>query len=836
PDKRWEKAVTKLVEATEREEWDTVLGQGLGKAFLGAERSYCNAELSEELCGALTPIVRRATHAWLTGLRTRNLATRAWLEHFETAYAERKRKSGTFCFDDVPQALAPLGAEELPIDARQLDLWFRLDGKIDHLLLDEFQDTSPIQWRVLAHIAEEIVADGTRERSFFCVGDLKQSIYGFRQAEPRLLEKLPELLPGLEPEAMDLSYRSSRIVLETVNRVFSELAQNPTLAGADLEPYRVAAASWQGRFHEHQAGKQLPGATYLLEARQAAEGEAKDFALLERTVERAVAICTEAPGATVGILLREGVHIPDLIHRLRRENIDASGEGGNALTDSEAVLAFLSLLHLADHPGDTAAAFHVGNSRFGEYVELSQDANRERQRTLAREIRRRLSTEGLGAVCAGFARRVAADGGWSDWDRARFTQLEELSFAFEAESGPRPSDFVDHVRLEGVEAPGGARVRVMTIHRSKGLEFDAVILPLRDKPLVGRRSGLLVQRPTPDGPIRTVTLSPKKELLAADGELRGLYDQTTGRMLEDELSILYVAMTRAARRLDLILPWTDPDKQPKVPSAPRFLRSSLPHEELSEPDGSGVIWSHPENAPGAGWADELEVEREQREPVPPLTTLGLAPAARPRALPRRSPSAEEGGIHVRASDLLRPRRAAQRGTLVHAWLEDLEWVEDFSLDQARLLEEGARLEPDLETRRSALAELSAALECDEVRRALAREHCRAPADCTLEVRSEHAFSVVLGDGDSQQLWTGSIDRLILARRGNDVVWAEVLDYKTDQVSEEELPSRVEYYAPQLRSYARVVAAQTGLDPCHIPLRLVFLGAGRVVEMRVDRVP
>jgi len=376
----------------------------------------------------------------------------------------------------------------------------------------------------------------------------------------------------------------------------------------------------------------------------------------------------------------------------------------------------------------------------------------------------------------------------------------------------------------------------MTIHGSKGLEFDAVILPLRDNELVGQRPSLLVHRPEPDGPIRTVTLSPKKDQLVADEELKHLYDQTTGRMVEDALCLLYVAMTRAARRLDLIVPWPIPKKNATVPTVCDFLRCALPAEERHEPDGSGVIWSHPENAPGAGWADKLEEKSKKQEPVSTPTSLGLAPSTRPRALPRRSPSAEEGGSHVSAADLLRTRGAAQRGTLVHAWLEDLEWIEDFELDEERLLAAGAHLEPDLDRRRTALGELATALEGDEVRRSLAREHVEAPADTTLEVLGEHAFSVVLEEQDSgPELWTGSIDRLVLARQGTRVVWAEVLDYKTDQVSEDELPAKVEYYAPQLRSYARVVAAQTGLTVGDIPLRLVFLGLGRVVELRATDV-
>ena len=107
----------------------------------------------------------------------------------------------------------------------------------------------------------------------------------------------------------------------------------------------------------------------------------------------------------------------------------------------------------------------------------------------------------------------------------------------------------------------------------------------------------------------------------------------------------------------------------------------------------------------------------------------------------------------------------------------------------------------------------------------------APAGSALDVRTEHAFSIILpGDDGEEQIWNGSIDRLVVARRHGKVVWAEILDYKTDSVNEDRLAARVEFYRPQIENYARVVAAQTGLAITDISRRLVFLSAGRVVAM------
>jgi ATP-dependent exoDNAse (exonuclease V) beta subunit len=186
---------------------------------------------------------------------------------------------------------------------------------------------------------------------------------------------------------------------------------------------------------------------------------------------------------------------------------------------------------------------------------------------------------------------------------------------------------------------------------------------------------------------------------------------------------------------------------------------------------------------------------------------------------------------VDAEWLFRDKRGARRGTLVHRWLEELDWIEDFELDEARALEQGSAVEPDPTTRRTELVTLRDALDAEPVRAALSRAGCGAPAGLDLEVRKEHAFSMLLDDDEAEeQLWTGSIDRLVLGRRDAEIVWADVLDYKTDRVDDSGVAECAEHHRPQLEAYGRVVAAQTGLAADAIRLRLVFLEPGRVVDL------
>jgi ATP-dependent helicase/nuclease subunit A len=103
---------------------------------------------------------------------------------------------------------------------------YRLDARVDHLLIDEFQDTSPTQWRMLLPILEEMAAgDGGRARSLFIVGDAKQSIYGFRRANPELLNEATAWMAqslGGTAEPLHHSRRSAPAIIDFVNALYAE--------------------------------------------------------------------------------------------------------------------------------------------------------------------------------------------------------------------------------------------------------------------------------------------------------------------------------------------------------------------------------------------------------------------------------------------------------------------------------------------------------------------------------------------------------------------------------------------------------------------------------------
>ena len=212
PKKHWVNNLAALAELLEAGDWKGLLKNNLVQKVLAGEDSFDRAPISDAFRDILSPLIEQARHEQIVELKRRTEASFALLERYEQALAAVKHERASYGFGDLPRALAPAGpGDQGPFARREIDVAFRLDGQIDHLLLDEFQDTSPLQWRVLEPLAEEILSEHTGERSFFCVGDLKQSIYGWREAEPRLLSEMEERYPVLEREALNDSYRSSHV-------------------------------------------------------------------------------------------------------------------------------------------------------------------------------------------------------------------------------------------------------------------------------------------------------------------------------------------------------------------------------------------------------------------------------------------------------------------------------------------------------------------------------------------------------------------------------------------------------------------------------------------------
>ena len=157
-------------------------------------------------------------------LVAQNQATSRVLSSYDFHAGELKQASRAIGFDDV---VTRLSAHFSSLDWSTIAT--RMDGAVEHLLLDEFQDTSPLQWQVLRpfaiRCARRAEADGQQDsetisRSFFCVGDTKQAIYGWRGGVAEILDNVAAEIPEVQEAGQNKSYRSSPVIMEAINTIF----------------------------------------------------------------------------------------------------------------------------------------------------------------------------------------------------------------------------------------------------------------------------------------------------------------------------------------------------------------------------------------------------------------------------------------------------------------------------------------------------------------------------------------------------------------------------------------------------------------------------------------
>ena len=531
--------------------------------------------------------------------RTRALltVTRAVLSRYETAKARR----GLLDFDDLIERMrALLRSAGAP--------WvlYKLDGGIDHVLVDEAQDTSPPQWEILRALTAEFFAGAGQARAirtFFAVGDEKQSIFSFQGARPATFDRLKHHFATSAGDAdfaavnLNLSFRSARTVLETVDRIFAHPAHARGLSAGDErplphEPLRAALPGlvqvWPAigatdlpeprdwRLPVDQADPQSPP---VILARQVAATIAGLIAPDSRdTVEGAVPGERRPvrPGDIMILVRTRNAFFETVIRALKDRRVPVAGADRLVLTEHIAVMDLMAAGRAALLPDDDLTVACVMKSpliclddddlialapgrphRLLDAAAASLDP-RHRAAAARLAIWRDRATK---SPFEFYAQLLGADGG----RKALLERLgpeagdaidEFLALTLTHEREGPPSLLAFLTRLEGeslsikrdMEAAGDA-VRVMTVHAAKGLEAKIVFLPDTCGAPTGRHDPkLFVLDDSTDGPASgVVAWSPRKEAdaPAVAAARTALREAAT----EEHNRLLYVALTRAEERL-----------------------------------------------------------------------------------------------------------------------------------------------------------------------------------------------------------------------------------------------------------------------------------------------
>jgi len=777
--------------------WDDVLGRR-GEFTLERRKVRLTPPLAQALEAVAAGIVGAEVRRRLE--MTQGLYR--LLRGYERVYHDAVRRGGRLTFADVQRLLLP-GAggprlvsgstSEETDEERRLAIDWRLDARFDHWLLDEFQDTSFGQWSVLRNLIDEVVQDPEQRRSFFYVGDVKQAIYSWREGDSRLFREIFEhytrAQPGaIEERQLNQSWRSGPAVIGMVNRVFGDRQ-----ALAQVVPEATAAA-WTREWQAHTTAlADLDGVAILRHAVDEDGRFAETLAILRETdaLNR---------GLTVAVLVQKNDTGARLADYLRREGgLPAVAESDlNVCTDNPLGAALLALVRAAAYPGDTLAAEHVGMTPLGAVL-LEQGVGSADART--KRLLAELHEGGFAATLERWVRALEPRLDPGDvFSRVRGRQLIDAAHRFDEGGSRDVAEFLEFAERHAVrDADTAAVVRVLTVHKAKGLGFDLVILPdLQGKSLGERRRGLAVQKAA-DRSVSWILDLPNQLFAERDPVLGAYLTDASVDSAYESLCLLYVAMTRAKRAMYVV---TEPVGESVSRNFPQLLLQTL---------GETYEEGNPR------WYEPLNPKTAEETGPAALRPLPEDEPSRPR-LPARTPSGTEtSSIEGPVVFALAEQGGKEHGNAIHALLAAVEWWPVGPAGKGAGPEWGA-------ADAGAQSEARACLDSVE----LAVVFRRPPQVARVEVWRERSFEVVL-DG----AWiTGVFDRVVIERAEDGrAVRAAVWDFKTDRVGDRSGAERAAgRYAGQIDLYRRVAARLTGLPMAAVDAALVFTCLGQTVDL------
>jgi len=740
---------------------------------------------------------------------------------------------------------------------------YKLDQRIDHLLVDEFQDTNPTQWRLLLPLMQEFVTDTDRLRSVFLVGDEKQSIYSFRRADPKLFVAANDWLQeNLDATAypMDKSRRSASPIMNLLNQVF--LSDDFKRILPDFHTHSTFLENTPGEIHllplieplgkmeetpyfRNSITTPLPPKDdpYFREGKQIA---AQISTLMQP--DNFINTGDEQKNVSysdIMLLIRSRKHLSAYETALREAEIPYISNNKGTLFDCQEIQDLIALLDVLYTPYNNLSLatvlrspiFGCTNNELLALIEkmVSTDKHNwfetltgidntedwpHRLSVAAQCLTRwqhdagRLPIHDMldNIFCEGniFERyHTSVPNHFRNRVKSNLTQF--LSLALDIDSGRYPSlgRFIAKLHSliqndaspdENSETSGGGNVRILTIHGSKGLEAPIVFLAdAADK----KREKSHSYRTLVDWPEEND--KPSRFLICPKKENQVklvsnlLTDQKAKATIEDA-NLLYVALTRARQQLYI---------------------SGCGTGTADKLGWYGLLQKH--------WPEEKETIKKS-ESKPALTTSVTVAVQTTRPLPALfsceknisddpEESLTEEDDFADDNGITEDDRAQQRGTIIHRTIELLSSFQSAQTAETHAgIKEQLAAEFNLDILSESFSELFEEAEKTIIHPGFSvyfdkREYDAAYNEIPIQIKS--------GRG----LKHGIIDRLV--KRGNVIT---IIDYKTHQLNnEQDRQTTAESYQSQMQLYANAVSK---LWPdCQVKKQIIFTHCLNAVELR-----
>ena len=731
---------------------------------------------------------------WWEGMSALRLSLRHLVAELRLAFAERNTA------DFVELALAAhraLGSAEQPSD-----LLLALDRRIQHILVDEFQDTSRAQIRLL-----ELLTAGWERgdgRSLFLVGDPMQSIYRFRNADMSLFLRTKHLGIGdLRCETLDLAqnFRSSPALIDWVNGTFSRVFPPTDDVQAGAARFCPCVAARAPSVDQKVQVHALRGTDPEAETRLVAQIVA---------AERA-----QSASRSVAILVQSRSHLIGLQAQLRSLGLDAHAVQIEAPNQHQITHDLIGLTRALTHFGDRIAWLGMLRApwcglNWRDLHALCRDDADSAVWTLMNDARRVaiLSEDGRGRLertreALRLAFHTRSEQSLSRWVQRTWRTLDGPRCVIEPKDIEHAEQFFrilpaavargdldDPARLEELfddpaaskDRPRESGIEIMSIHRAKGLEFDTVVLLGlgREPPSHGSRALYWHERLHDDGGASALlapSLADSGELDAVTRWLRGIEQRKDHA---ERARLLYVAATRARERLHLVGQLAAGKSRPPARSLLACLWPQVSAAfEAAEPTGTTVHTG----------VDTIEPKLTRL--VNPDHEVSELPPEPVETLHR--PHFEWAG-----------QTALQVGVVVHRWLQTIarEGVENWN--GARIRAEAGRYQAELRLLGVEIDELAGASE--RVVRALQAVLEDATGQWLLARHGEAGSELPIMRVRDERIESVRLDRTFVDDAGTR--W--IIDFKTSSheggSTEAFLDSEVQRYREQLERYAGVMSA------------------------------
>ncbi len=541
-------------------------------------------------------------------------------------------------------ALEALGDDDAPTD-----LALRLDYQIAHILVDEFQDTANLQYRLIERLTRGWPQHNHEQplspRTLLIVGDGMQSIYGFRNANVGLFHQAGERgFNGLVPEALALqcNFRSREPIVDWVNATFADVFP----AEGDLRRGTVAFTAATAVKPPHEAAPAVE-----MQAFHGEDGAAQEARWLVTQIATGMA---DPSLESIAVLGRTRGHLAPLVAELRRRGIPFAAQDMDPLGKSPVVIDLMTLCRALANPGDRLAwlalmrapwcALRLADMHLLAVADASGRRPSPAALVLSGTVPQDLSEAGSRAMARlsqcmrrawqkrdQLALRVWVEQCWEDLGGpasvAEAEQLQDAQHFFALLEKAEQQDIgLDPVwlqqQVDKLYAPGGspeAKLQVMTLHRAKGLEFDWVIMPALARGQRSDRRQILLWdefNGRDGGHGFLLAANDHSDGKSEPGLYHYLQETRKEKARHETARLLYVGTTRAISRLTLSACLKPEDPEEEIPTQfrdpgegtllapiwPRFRRDMTVHPgqrlELSSSSGRSLrVLRNPPPAP-----------------------------------------------------------------------------------------------------------------------------------------------------------------------------------------------------------------------------------------------